>query len=198
MHIYYIKKSARRDSGRSRRRSRYSPRRSTVYMYRPVNTPQTTAPLNSSPRIGYGADYPPVSMKEPITPPPLKRKEIQDTDPILPKMPPIRRHAPGKLYQIETQKLSSPPLPMSRPDPAEHDDSSLLAHLKRIAAEIRQLLENTPRGPRLMMIAILICLFIFVHILLQIFNSLETPLYLITGITASIIVIYEFVIKRSN
>jgi hypothetical protein len=99
---------------------------------------------------------------------------------------------------METQKLTSSPLPMSRRNSEEKDDASLPDHLKRLAVEIWQLLKNTPRGPRLMMIAILICLFLFVHILLQIFNSLETPLYLITGIIASIIVIYEFVKRRSN
>jgi hypothetical protein len=198
MHVYYFKKSARRDSGRSRRRSRYSPRRSTVYMYWPVNTPRTTAPLNSSPRIRHGADYSPVSMKEPTTSPPAKRKEIQDTDPVFPAMPPVRGRVPRKLYQIETQKLGSPPLPMSRRNSEEKDDASLLDHLKRLAVDIQQLLKNIPPGPRLMMIAILICLFLFVHILLQIFNSLETTLYLITGIIASIIVIYEFVKRRSK
>jgi hypothetical protein len=184
MHVYDPGKSANSNNGRLKRRSRFHPVR-------------TTAPPTSSSEIRYNPDYLHMSLKEPITTPPPGRKIIQDTDPILPRMTPSPRRAPRKPYQIETQKLSSPPLPTSRHDPAEHDDSSLPGHLKRLAVEIWQLLRNTPPGPRLMMIAILICLFLFVHFLLQVFASWVNLIYLITGIIASIIVIYEFV-KRSN
>jgi hypothetical protein len=197
MHVYYIKKSASPDSGRSRRGYRRNPGRSPDYSQQSTNTTRTTVPQTSSSRIIRGADYSPVSMKEPTTSPPLKRKEVQDTDPILPTIPPSRKRAPRKPYQIETQKLTSSSLPTSRHDPAEHDDSSLPGHLERLAVEIWQLLKGMPPGPRFVCIAILICLSLILHILLQVFASWVNLIYLITGIIASIIVIYEFV-KRSN
>ncbi len=197
MHIYYTKKRANPGSGRSRRGYRRSPGRTTDYRQQPANPPRTTAPTPSSSRIIHGTDYSPARIKEPITSPPLTRNVMQNTDPALPRMVSGQRRIPREPYSVDTQKLTAYPLPIRRQVPAENDDPSLFGHLKRLGVEIQGLFKEMPPGPRFVCIAILACLSFILHLLLQAFASWINLIYLITGIVASIIVIVEYLKKKS-
>jgi len=189
MHTYHIKRQGNQDNQQQRRGYRRSPGRPTDSWQQPATPTWTTIPPPSSPEIRYGAGYTPARAKGPTTSPPLKPK-MASTDPELPKVA-YRQSRVSREGQIEPQKLV----------PVENDESSLSDQLKCFAVEIEGSFKRMPRGPRLVSIAILICLFLALHILLQVLwqalASWINPIYLISGIIASAIVIYEFVKKNS-
>jgi hypothetical protein len=180
MYIFYNRKHAnphRRQSGRGHRRL---PGKPTDPWQQPATPIRTSAPPPSSPASRYAAGYAPAHSKEPTTAPPLRRK-VMNTDPELPGAAVRQRHVPPRAYQADTQKLSS----------GENDEPSLSGQLERFAIEIERSFKRMQPGARLVSLVILFGLFLVLHILWQVADSLINPIYLILGIITSIIIIYE-------
>src|SRR5579885_1174451 len=183
---YYSRKPDGRRKQRLRRWYRYTPRRRVDTWQQPptpIRTPTPPSPSESR----YAAGYAPAQRQEPTTAPPLRRK-VMDTDPELPRIAAGQSHVPPRANQVHTQRLP----------PGENDESSLGTQLERFALEIERAFKRMGSRARFVTIIILICLFLVLHLWLQVFwllfhASWINPIYLLFGIIASAIVIYEFV-----
>lgn len=184
MHVYHTRQSKNSELGRLQRRSRYYPVRSTIYQLKETDATRVTAPLPLPPRARQGADFPKMNARRATISLAQRQEVVRDTDPLLPRMSARRNHA-------------SPPVRNGAP---ESNDTSLRYYLVRLALGIWKLLESTPPRPRFacafLFIAVLVVLSSIANALLQIIAPLATPVYIISGIIASVIVIYEFVIKK--
>ena len=185
MHGYHTRQSKNSELGRLQRRSRYYTVRPTIYQPQETDATRATAPLPLPPRARQGADFPKMNARRATVSLTQRQEVMRGTDPLLPRMSAIRNRAS---------------LPVRNGTSEGKNDTSLRYYLVRLALGIWKLLESTPPRPRFacafLFIAVLFVLSSIVNALLQIIAPLATPVYIISGIIASFIVIYEFVIKK--
>ncbi len=185
MYGYYKRKSNKSKIGQVQRRSRYQPTRPNLYQPGRTDATRTTAPLRDSPgdrQYTYFSNRNTRRVTSSLAP---RQDVTRGTDPLLPRM---------------SARVDYEDFPIEIQTPRSRRDMPFRYYFLELILGIWNLFQTTP--PKIQFVCVILCisvlilLSLLVHALLQIIAPLETPIYIISGIIASVIVIYEFIFKR--
>jgi len=194
MHHYYTGKSVNPPPANLRRRSRFLPARHVIYPPPARITTRPTTPLS----LSSGNSQHPVSPKKhsQVVTASLSQgpRPVPGTDPLLPSISSTRNHI-SQTPELITEQDTHPPLPIE-----VEDNTSLRYQFSRIARGIGQLLKETPRRQRfiitLLGVVVLVVLSVIVNALIHFIDQFTNPIYVYSGIIASVTGICELIIKK--
>lgn len=200
MNGYYTGKRMNADRRQLQHNSKYYPVRSTTHPLQDPDTTQVTAPLRFSAEVEQASKFPPRRVERTTRVLSSDRRATRGTDPLIQRVPTMRDYPPRASSQMAPPKI--PPSPSSGRNrvPKNKKNTPFQYHILRIALGIWNLFKETPPGPRLACIFLGIGLLLLVSTIANAFIQITAPflgpIYIILGIIASIIVIYECLSKQ--